>query len=96
MRSDGAYAQVMASLDASSAASGVEVEVKKRAPDGSYVPADDRDFATADFDAELEAVQMEAVQEEEGPSLRDLAVALTLVLRFVRSTDGKQTDDIGP
>ena len=39
------YAKVMASLNASSAASGVEVEVKKRAPDGSYIPADDRDFA---------------------------------------------------
>ena len=49
------YAQVMASLNETSAASGVEVEVKKRAPDGSYVPADGRDFATADFDAELEA-----------------------------------------
>ena len=49
------YAKVMASLNASSAASGVEVEVKKRTPDGSYIPADDRDFATADFDAELEA-----------------------------------------
>ena len=24
------------------------------------------------------------------------AVALTLVLRFVRSTNGKQTDDVGP
>ena len=32
------YAKVMASLDASSAASGVEVEVKKRAPDGSMFP----------------------------------------------------------
>ena len=62
MRSDGAYAQVMASLNASSAASGVEVEVKKRAPDGSYIPADDRDFATADFDAELEAA-VKAVQK---------------------------------
>jgi hypothetical protein len=30
------------------------------------------------------------------PSLRDLAVARTLVLRFVRSTNGKRTDDIGP
>ena len=40
-----------------SAASGVEVEVKKRLPDGSYIPADDRDFATADFDAELEAAE---------------------------------------
>ena len=55
------YAKVMASLNASSAASGVDVEVKKRAPDGSYVPADDRDFATADFDAELEAA-VKAVQ----------------------------------
>ena len=60
--SDGAYAKVMASLNASSAASGVEVEVKKRAPDGSYVPADGRDFATADFDAELEAA-VKAVQK---------------------------------
>ena len=51
------YAKVMASLNASSA----DVEVKKRAPDGSYVPADDRDFATADFDAELEAA-VKAVQ----------------------------------
>ena len=56
------YAKVMASLNASSAASGVEVEVKKRAPDGSYIPADDRDFATADFDAELEAA-VKAVQK---------------------------------
>mmetsp|Transcript_19293 Transcript_19293/g.50205 ORF Transcript_19293/g.50205 Transcript_19293/m.50205 type:complete len:262 (-) Transcript_19293:51-836(-) len=55
------YAQVMASLNETSAASGVEVEVKKRAPDGSYVPADGRDFATADFDAELEAA-VKAVQ----------------------------------
>ena len=62
MRSDGAYAQVMASLNASSAASGVEVEVKKRTPDGNYIPADDRDFATADFDAELEAA-VKAVQK---------------------------------
>ena len=51
------YAKVMASLNASS----VDVEVKKRAPDGSYVPADGRDFATADFDAELEAA-VKAVQ----------------------------------
>ena len=49
------YAKFMASLNETSAASGVEVEVKKRTPDGSYIPADDRDFATADFDAELEA-----------------------------------------
>ena len=55
------YAKVMASLNASSAAAGVEVEVKKRAPDGSYIPADSRDFATADFDAELEAA-VKAVQ----------------------------------
>ena len=55
------YAKVMASLNETSAASGVEVEVKKRAPDGSYVPADGRDFATADFDAELEAA-VKAVQ----------------------------------
>ena len=56
------YAKVMASLNASRAASGVEVEVKKRTPDGSYIPADDRDFATADFDAELEAA-VKAVQK---------------------------------
>ena len=55
------YAKVMASLNETSAASGVAVEVKKRAPDGSYVPADGRDFATADFDAELEAA-VKAVQ----------------------------------
>ena len=36
--------------------------MKKRAPDGSYIPADDRDFATADFDAELEAA-VKAVQK---------------------------------
>ena len=45
------YAKVMASLNASSAASGVEVEVKKRAPDGNYIPADDRDFARGVGDA---------------------------------------------
>ena len=56
------YAKVMASLNETSAASGVEVEVKKRTPDGSYIPADDRDFATADFDAELEAA-VKAVQK---------------------------------
>jgi len=55
MATTGACARAMASLRASAADSGVAVEVRKRVPGGAYVPADARDFATADFDAELEA-----------------------------------------
>ena len=86
------YAKVMASLNASRAASGVEVEVKKRTPDGSYIPADDRDFATADFDAELEAA-VKADPENGKFAIKDKDTAMAAAFAFLRSKGAFPDDD---
>ena len=47
------YSRMVEVINASSAESGVSVEVKKQCADGTYMPADDADLKTADFDMKL-------------------------------------------
>jgi tetratricopeptide (TPR) repeat protein len=47
------YSRMVEVINASSAESGVSVVVKKQCADGTYMPADDADLKTADFDMKL-------------------------------------------
>ena len=47
------YARMIDVINKSSEDSGVSVEVKKQCADGTYMPADEADLKTADFDMKL-------------------------------------------
>mmetsp|Transcript_3935 Transcript_3935/g.11608 ORF Transcript_3935/g.11608 Transcript_3935/m.11608 type:complete len:165 (+) Transcript_3935:2579-3073(+) len=52
----GSMRRMLDIINETSAQSGVTCEVKKKCPDGSYVPAEDADLKTADFDARMSKV----------------------------------------
>lgn len=58
----GSYSRMVEIINANSKETGVAVEVKKKCADGTYMPADDADLKTADFDARLSQV-INAVKE---------------------------------